>query len=49
MVVIDELRKHPSKVALADRYAVLKVGRVVETGRTADAGAREKIERHLVL
>ena len=36
-------------LALADRYAVLKVGAVVETGRTADAGARERIERHLVL
>ena len=36
-------------LALADRYAVLKVGTVVETGRTADAGARERIERHLVL
>jgi len=36
-------------LALADRYAVLKVGTVVETGRTADVGARERIERHLVL
>ena len=36
-------------LALADRYAVLKVGAVVETGRTADAGARESVERHLVL
>jgi urea transport system ATP-binding protein len=36
-------------LALADRYAVLKVGTVVETGRAADAGARETIERHLVL
>lgn len=35
-------------LALADRYAVLKVGTVVET-RTADAGARESVERHLVL
>ena len=36
-------------LALADRYAVLKLGTVVETGGTADAGARERIERHLVL
>jgi len=36
-------------LALADRYAVLKVGAVVETGRTSDAGARESVERHLVL
>ena len=36
-------------LAIADRYAVLKVGAVVETGRVADAGARESIERHLVI
>jgi len=36
-------------LALADRYAVLKVGAVVETGRADDAGARERVERHLVL
>lgn len=36
-------------LALADRYAVLEVGTVVETGRAADAGARESIERHLVI
>jgi ABC-type branched-subunit amino acid transport system ATPase component len=36
-------------LALADRYAVLKVGTVVETGRAADPGAREKVERHLVI
>ena len=36
-------------LALADRYAVLKLGTVVETGGTADAGARERIERHLML
>jgi len=36
-------------LAIADRYAVLKVGAVVETGRTADEGARECIERHLVI
>jgi ABC-type branched-subunit amino acid transport system ATPase component len=36
-------------LALADRYGVLKVGAVVESGRTAEAGARQRIERHLVL
>jgi branched-chain amino acid transport system ATP-binding protein len=36
-------------LALAQRYAVLKVGVMVETGHGADAGARERIERHLVL
>ena len=36
-------------LAIADRYAVLKVGAVVETGRAADDGAREGIERHLVI
>ena len=36
-------------LAIADRYAVLKVGAVVETGRVADVGARECIERHLVI
>jgi branched-chain amino acid transport system ATP-binding protein len=36
-------------LALADRYAVLNVGMLVERGRTADVGARERIERHLVL
>jgi branched-chain amino acid transport system ATP-binding protein len=36
-------------LALADRYAVLKVGAVVETGGSNDAGARERVERHLVL
>lgn len=36
-------------LAIADRYAVLKVGAVVETGRVADSGARENIERHLVI
>jgi branched-chain amino acid transport system ATP-binding protein len=34
---------------LADRYAVLKVGTVVESGRTADVGARGRVEQHLVL
>jgi ABC-type branched-subunit amino acid transport system ATPase component len=36
-------------LALADRYAVLKLGAVVETGSAADAGARGRVERHLVL
>jgi ABC-type branched-subunit amino acid transport system ATPase component len=36
-------------LALADRYAVLKVGTVEETGRASDAGARESVERHLVI
>lgn len=36
-------------LALADRYAVLKGGTVVETGRASDAGAREHVERHLVI
>lgn len=36
-------------LTLADRYAVLKLGTIVETGRAADAGAREQVERHLVL
>lgn len=35
-------------LGLADRYAVLKLGTVVETGRTADAAARD-VERHLVI
>ena len=36
-------------LALADRYAVLKLGTIVETGRVADAGAREQVEQHLVI
>jgi ABC-type branched-subunit amino acid transport system ATPase component len=36
-------------LALADRYAVLKVGMIVETGRSSEPGARESIERHLVI
>lgn len=36
-------------LALADRYAVLEVGAVVETGRAADPGARETVERRLVI
>jgi len=36
-------------LALADRYAVLKLGSIVETGRACDEGAREKAERHLVM
>jgi ABC-type branched-subunit amino acid transport system ATPase component len=36
-------------LALADRYAVLKVGAIVETGASSDPRARETIERHLVI
>jgi branched-chain amino acid transport system ATP-binding protein len=36
-------------LALADRYAVLKLGTIVETGSSSDAGARETIERQLVI
>ena len=36
-------------LALADRYAVLKVGTIVETGSAVDRGARERVERHLSL
>jgi len=36
-------------LGLADRYAVIKGGTVVETGRASDAGARENVERHLVI
>ena len=36
-------------LALTDRYAVLKGGTVVETGRASDAGAREHVEQHLVI
>jgi ABC-type branched-subunit amino acid transport system ATPase component len=36
-------------LALADRYAVLKVGRIVETGNSNDHGARKTIERHLAI
>jgi ABC-type branched-subunit amino acid transport system ATPase component len=36
-------------LALADRYAVLKLGTIVETGYSSDAGTRETIERHLVI
>jgi branched-chain amino acid transport system ATP-binding protein len=36
-------------LAVADRYAVVKLGTVVESGRAAEAGARENVERHLVL
>ncbi len=59
-VLAEERRTHGTTIvlveqnvtfalALADRYAVLKVGSVVETGRAADPGARENIERHLVI
>jgi urea transport system ATP-binding protein len=36
-------------LGLADRYAVLKIGTVVESGRTADAGVRGRVEQHLVM
>jgi ABC-type branched-subunit amino acid transport system ATPase component len=36
-------------LALADRYAVLKVGAIVETGNSSDPGARKTIERHLAI
>jgi len=36
-------------LALADRYAVLKLGRIVETGSANDTGAQKTIERHLVI
>src|SRR5882724_146035 len=36
-------------LALADRYAVLTLGRIVETGFTSDTEAQETIERHLVI
>jgi branched-chain amino acid transport system ATP-binding protein len=36
-------------LALADRYAVLKMGTVVESGDAGSAGARERVEQHLVL
>lgn len=36
-------------LALADRYAVLKLGTVVESGRAGEAGARSRVEQHLVL
>lgn len=36
-------------LALADRYAVLKLGVIEETGSTGDASVREHVERHLVI
>jgi ABC-type branched-subunit amino acid transport system ATPase component len=36
-------------LVLADQYAVLKLGAIVENGRSSDVGARESIERHLVI
>lgn len=36
-------------LAVADRYAVLNLGRIVETGSTATEGVRQTIERHLTL
>jgi len=59
-VLTDERRAHGVTVvlveqnvgfalALADRYAVLKIGAVVESGRAGEPGARERVERHLTL
>jgi branched-chain amino acid transport system ATP-binding protein len=59
-VLMDERRAHGVTVvlveqnvgfalALADRYAVLKVGTIVESGCTGDPGARQRVERHLTL
>jgi branched-chain amino acid transport system ATP-binding protein len=59
-ILVEERRAHRVSIvlveqniafalALADRYAVLKVGALVETGRAADPGARESVERYLVL
>jgi branched-chain amino acid transport system ATP-binding protein len=36
-------------LALADRYAVLKVGTIVESGNSSDPGARKTIEYHLAI
>src|SRR4029453_8204134 len=36
-------------LALADRYALLKGGGARATGRASDAGAREHVERYLVI
>ena len=36
-------------LALADRYAVLKVGTIVESGNSSDPEARKTIERHLAI
>ncbi len=36
-------------LALADHYAVLKLGTIVEAGRVSDAGTREAVEQHLVI
>jgi branched-chain amino acid transport system ATP-binding protein len=34
---------------LADHYAVLKLGTIVEVGRVSEAGTREMVEQHLVI
>ncbi len=36
-------------LGLADHYALLKLGTIVETGSAADAGARETVEQHLAI
>ena len=59
-ILAEERRSHGTSIvlveqnvqfalALADRYAVLKLGRIVETGSTIDTGAQKTIERHLVI
>jgi branched-chain amino acid transport system ATP-binding protein len=36
-------------LGLADRYAVLKIGTIVETGNSSDPRSRQTIERHLAI
>jgi branched-chain amino acid transport system ATP-binding protein len=59
-ILAEERRSHRTSIvlveqnvqlalALADRYAVLKLGRIVETGSANDTGAQKTIERHLVI
>jgi branched-chain amino acid transport system ATP-binding protein len=59
-ILAEERRSHGTSIvlveqnvqlalALADRYAVLKLGRIVETGSANDTGAQKTIERHLVI
>jgi ABC-type branched-subunit amino acid transport system ATPase component len=59
-ILAEEQRAHGTSIllveqnvgfalALADRYAVLNVGMIVETGYSSDSGVRDSIERHLVI
>ena len=59
-ILAEERRSHGTSIvlveqnvqlalALADRYAVLKLGRIVETGSANDTGAQKTIESHLVI